>query len=107
MADNLKIIQDYGAFIERNPPLPTTIEDTSVLPHPKAAILEALIFEIEQGHPKHADDMLRFGAISLAQYQPGVGREPLDLGTDARDLSLKLAGEKHLAEGLTSQGLRP
>ena len=101
MADHLKIIQDYGAFIERNPPLPTTIEDTSVLPHPKAAILEALIFEIEQGHPKHADDMLRFGAISLAQYQPGVGREPLDLGTDARDLSLKLAGEKHLAEVLT------
>ena len=72
MADHLKIIQDYGAFIERNPPLPTRIEDTSVLPHPKAAILEALIFEIEQGHPKHVDDMLRFGAISLAQYQRGV-----------------------------------
>ena len=102
MADHLKIIQDYGAFIERNPPLPTRIEDTSVLPHPKAAILEALIFEIEQGHPKHVDDMLRFGAISLAQYQRGVGREPLEvLGTDARDLPPQLAGEKHLAELLT------
>ena len=102
MADNLKIIQDYGAFIERNPPLPTRIEDTSVLPHPKAAILEALIFEIEQGHPKHVDDMLRFGAISLAQYQRDVGRDPLEmLGTAARDLPPKLAEEKHLAELLT------
>ena len=42
--------------------------------------------------------MLQFGAISLAQYQPGVGREPLVevLGTHARDLPPQLAGEKHL-----------
>jgi hypothetical protein len=102
MTDHLKIIQDYEAFIERTPPLPTRIEDTSVLPHPKAAILEALICEIEQGHPKHVDVRLRFGAISLAQYQRGVGREPLEvLATDVRDLPPKLAKEKHLAELLT------
>ena len=76
MADHLKIIQDYGALIERNPPRPTRIEDTSVLPHPKAAILEALMFEIEQGHPRHVDNMLRSGAISLAQYQWDVGDRP-------------------------------
>jgi hypothetical protein len=102
MADRLRIIQDYGALLERNPPLPTRIEDISVLPHPKAAILDALIFEIGRGHPKHVDDMLRFGAISLAQYQRDVGREPLEmLGTDARDLPPKLAEEKHLALVLT------
>jgi hypothetical protein len=102
MVDRLRIIQDYGALMERNPPLPTRIEDVAVLPHPKAAILDALIFEIGQGHPKHIDDMLRFGAISLAQYQRDVGREPLEmLGTDARNLPRKLAEEKHLAEVLT------
>ena len=102
MVDRLRIIQDYGALMERNPPLPTRIEDVSVLPHPKAAILDALIFEIGQEHPKHIDDMLRFGAISLAQYQRDVGREPLEmLGTDARNLPRKLAEQKHLAEVLS------
>ena len=37
-----KIISDFAALMERNPPVPTRIEDTSVLPHPKEAILEAL-----------------------------------------------------------------
>ena len=102
MVDRLRIIQDYGALMERNPSLPTRIEDVSVLPHPKAAILDALIFEIGQEHPKHIDDMLRFGAISLAQYQRDVGREPLEmLGTDARNLPRKLAEQKHLAEVLS------
>jgi hypothetical protein len=73
-----KIINDYGALIERHPPRSTRIEDVSVLPHPKEVILDALLSEIGRGHSKHMDDMLRVGAIYLAQYQSGVGNEPLE-----------------------------
>jgi hypothetical protein len=72
------IISDYGAYMEHNPPLPTRIEDVSVLPHPKEMILDALLMEIRRGHPTHLNEMMKVGAISLAQYQPGVGNEPLE-----------------------------
>jgi hypothetical protein len=84
-----KIIQEYGALMERTPPLPTRIEDVSALPHPKEAILEALLQEIVRRHPQHISDAMRAGAISLAQYQPGVGNDPLEmLGVDVAKLQL-------------------
>jgi hypothetical protein len=73
-----KIINDYGALMERCPPRSTRIEDVSMLPHPKEAILDALLSQIGRGQSKHMDDMLRVGAIYLAQYQSGVGDEPLE-----------------------------
>jgi hypothetical protein len=98
MADRETIIQDYGALIERKPPLPTRIEDVSALPYPKTTILDALLFELGQGHPEHITEMLRVGAISLAQYQPGVGREPLEmLGIEVSRLPVTLAEAKRLA----------
>jgi TPR repeat protein len=81
------IIGDYGAFMEHNPSLPTRIEDVSVLPHPKEVILDALLMEIGRGHPRHLDEMMQVGARCLAQYQPGVGKEPLEkLGLDISKL---------------------
>jgi len=95
MANRKKIIQDYGALMERNPPLPTRIEDVSALPHPKETILDALLIEIGQKHPKHIDEMLQVGAVSLAQYQGGVGDEPLEmLGMDVSKLPTTLAEVK-------------
>lgn len=84
-----KIIQEYGALMERTPPLPTRIEDVSALPHPKEEILDALLQEIVRRHPQHISDAMRAGAISLAQYQPGVGNDPLEmLGVDVAKLQL-------------------
>jgi hypothetical protein len=84
-----KIIKEYGALMERTPPLPTRIEDVSALPHPKEAILNALLQEIVRGHPQHINDAMRAGAISLAQYQPGVGNGSLEmLGVDVTKLQL-------------------
>jgi hypothetical protein len=84
-----KIIKEYGALMERTPPLPTRIEDVSALPHPKEAILDALLQEIVRGHPQHISDAMSAGAISLAQYQPGVGNDPLEmLGVDVAKLQL-------------------
>jgi hypothetical protein len=73
-----KIINDYGALMERRHPRSTRIEDVSVLPHPKEVILDALLSQIGSGQSKHMDDMLRVGAIYLAQYQSGIGDEPLE-----------------------------
>ena len=55
--------------MERNPPLPTRIEDVAVLPHPKAAILDALIFEIGQGIRNTlmtCCDLVRFPSLSIS-----------------------------------------
>jgi hypothetical protein len=85
-ADRQRIIQDYGALIERNPPLPTRVEDVCVLPHPKTAILDALTCEIIIGHPKQVNDALRVAATGLAQYQRGVGLVALEMiGTKNQD----------------------
>jgi len=101
------IIQDYGALMERKPPLPTRIEDVSVLPHPKATILDALLFELGQGHSEQITEMLRIGAISLAQYRPGVGREPLEmLGADVSRLPETLAEARRLAPTLSKMQYR-
>jgi len=82
-----KIINDYGALIERRPPIPTRIEDIAALPHPKEQILDALLMEIVRGHSEHIDNMMRVGAINLAQYQAGVGDDPLEmLGVDITKL---------------------
>jgi hypothetical protein len=84
-----KIIKEYGGLMERTPPLPTRIEDVSALPHPKEAILDALLQEIVRGYPQHISDAMRAGAMSLAQYQPGVGNDPLEmLGVDVTKLQL-------------------
>jgi hypothetical protein len=73
-----KVINDYGALMQRRPPRSTRIEDVSMLPHPKEIILDALLSQIGKGQSKHMDDMLRVGAMYLAQYQSGVGNEPLE-----------------------------
>lgn len=74
-----KVINEYGAFIENHPPSPLRIEDISVLPYPKDIILSALLNAMSPGQ-KEKNDFLHGGAIFLAQYQPGVGSEPLYQG---------------------------
>jgi len=78
-----QIIRDYGAFMERHPPLPTRIEDTSVLPHQKAIILDALLSAMEQQNTAQTQEFISIAAMSLVQFQDNVGREPLEqLGMD-------------------------
>jgi hypothetical protein len=73
------LISDYGVFLERHGPSPLRIEDVAVLPHPKDAILSALLSAVAPGNDKK-NDFLMTGAIFLAQFQPGVGSEPLYQG---------------------------
>ncbi|MDE8346981.1 MAG: hypothetical protein POH28_12545 [Acidocella sp.] len=71
-----KIISDYVAFVERHNPSPLRIDDVAVLPHSKDVILSALLHAVAPDDDKR-NDFLMSGAIYLAQFQPGVGSEPL------------------------------
>jgi hypothetical protein len=84
-----KIIKDYGAFFEHHPTLPSRIDDVSVLPHPKEAILDALCAELTREKDPKRVSAMRYCALGLAQFQPGVGAEPIhslgiDIGTAAK-----------------------
>jgi len=84
-----KIIQDFGAFIEQHGPLPTRIEDVSCLPYPKQKILNALIATAAYTDDVKMRDSLETGAMLLAQYQDGVGNQPLEMmGVDITKLPL-------------------
>jgi hypothetical protein len=83
-----EIIKTFGSFIEKNPPLPTRIEDVNVLPYPKDKILDSLMVEIAFAQTEEECDHLEGGAVFLAQYQEGVGIEALEmLGLDIAKLS--------------------
>jgi len=91
-----KIIHEYGAFMDRTPPLPTRIKDVSMLPYPKEEILNALLYEIVNRKSPKIIDMMRIGAINLALFQPGLGNDRIELiGSDVTKLSLS---NKHDAE---------
>jgi hypothetical protein len=86
--DREKIIHDYGRFIELRPPLPTRIDDVSVLPYSKETILSALLLEIVRCDVIHTE-ILRIAARDLAQFQPGVGCEALEFhGVDIAKLPM-------------------
>jgi hypothetical protein len=84
---NEQIIGAFGSLMQRNPPLPTRIEDVSVLPYPKDVILRALLEEMRGAHPKRMLDDMQVAALSLAQYQQGIGKVPVEmLGADLAKL---------------------
>ena len=82
-----KIVEDYGIFVQRDAPLPTRIEDASVLPHAKNVIMDAIFREMARAKNDDIREFLKIGAIFLAQFQQGVGHEPLEmLGMDISKL---------------------
>jgi hypothetical protein len=79
LTNHRQILADYFALMERRPFLPSRIEDVSVLPHPKALILDALLREIRQTRSDDVKMRLGWAAAGLAQYQPNAGAEPLEM----------------------------
>lgn len=76
---NIDIIADFGALIEKRPPLPTRIDDTSLLPHHKYDILEALYAELARPQSDNIIAMMKIAARSLKQFQDDVGSEPVEM----------------------------
>ena len=99
MDDRYKIITEYGKFIERHHQT-AGIQDVAVLPYPKETILSALLLEIVRGNVLQLE-AIRICARLLAQFQLGVGPEPLErLGVDVAKLQIPpknaIEGQKSL-----------
>ncbi len=89
-----RIVGVFGEFVANHAPLPTRIEDESVLPFPKKVILEAILLEIVR-HGEARTEPHRNCARCLAQFQREVGPEALELtGVDLTTLNLPSAEDK-------------
>ena len=82
--ERARIIADYGAFMARNPSGGGgQIWDVKCLPHDKDAILDAICLEIVRENDENRLEAFKMGALSLADYQDGVGDQPISmLGVD-------------------------
>ncbi|SBW12747.1 exported hypothetical protein [uncultured Alphaproteobacteria bacterium] len=77
-----RIVNDYASHVEANP-TGDEIRDVAELPHPKAAILDALLAELKGEGDRERREAIATCAVMLADYQPGIGRVPLtSLGID-------------------------
>lgn len=65
-----RIVSDYGAFLERDPPV-TEIWDVKLLPHDKDVILDALCLEIVREKDTGRREALGASATCLAYFQEG------------------------------------
>ena len=82
----LQVISDFGQFLEANPS-GGNICDASELPHPKEEILDAIFLQLVAVEDENLRSALEVAAITLADFQEGVGSEPLSpLGIPVEEL---------------------
>lgn len=104
----LKIISDFGAFLERDLHKGDSLQiwDVKYLPHDKEAILDAICLEIVRESDEKRIEVLKVGALFLADFQKGIGDQPISaLGVDltSQDVaSLDTNSLKELASRVTS-----
>ncbi len=93
-----KVINDYAALLRRIDA--KYFHDVTALPHSKAEIARALLRALHET----SDPMLRLALggslICLAQFQQGVGPEPIDPenSDDEKTAKLKAEAEEESAE---------
>jgi len=76
------IVADFGDFLTKHP-VGGKILDVKALPHNKDTILDAICFLIVVSEDEKRVEQLRAGALILANFQEGVGDQPLwPLGFD-------------------------
>ena len=84
-AKSQQIIRDFGAPVEKVDS--TKFFDEKLLPHDKAAIFGAM--QIAYAMSEEAGrSVLRAGVISLANFQPDIGPEPVEFALGDIDSSL-------------------
>jgi hypothetical protein len=99
--ESVRIAGDFGVYLEQNP-VGLEIVDEKELPHPKDKILNAIrVLLLVQSDPK-IRDALCAAALSLASFQPNIGKERLHpLGFDITSLDMdKISGKQLAAEVL-------
>lgn len=74
---SVSIVSAYGAVLERET-IPTGgVVDASLLPHPKWVILAAILQQLRKQPSEFPMMALVVGAMSLAEFQEGVGSQPI------------------------------
>lgn len=73
----LKIIHDYGFFLETTKIPLGMVSDDSVLPHPKEEIKKAIQFMLRITNNSNELNVLKHAYLELPYFQPNIGTEPL------------------------------
>jgi hypothetical protein len=97
--ERVRIIRDYGALMERNTLALGGIHifDVNMLPHDKNDILDAICLEIVRENDEKRVEALKGGALCLANYQEGVGDQPISMhGVDLASVNLESLKDDHL-----------
>ena len=96
-----RIIQEYGAVLRESAPGPGCIADVRNLPHSKERIKQALVFGLRVTKDPELREQLKFGYLSLADWQEEVG--PNNLGIDPTNWD-PAADPMQLAKQISAQG---
>jgi len=97
----VRIIQEYGAVMEHDSPVPGCVADVSKLPYAKSRIKEALKIGLRATSDAQMREILKVGYLRLADWQEGVGESDIGLdlaGIDPDTDVMKLA-ERIIAQG--------
>jgi hypothetical protein len=76
--ENSEIIQNYAIYIEKNPII-NEIKDCTCLPYARDQIFEALLSAYGKISDESQKEQIKILAITLAYFQPNVGKEALTL----------------------------
>jgi hypothetical protein len=79
-------VLDYARFIERCAPMPGTVADASLLPHPKQELKTALITCLGNNSDQQLAEHLRHGYLMLSAWQDNVGDRVVGMDFAGLDL---------------------
>lgn len=92
-----RMVLDYARFIETCAPMPGTVADAALLPHPKAELQSALMLCLGNNSDPRLAEHLRHGYLMLSAWQDNVGEQvvgmdfaALDLESDPLDTATRL-----------------
>ena len=97
----VEIIQEYGAVMEHDSPMPGCVADVGKLPYPKDQIKEALVIGLRATTDIQMRNFLQVGYLQLADWQEDVGDS--DVGLDLTNIDPD-ADIMKLAESIVAQG---
>jgi hypothetical protein len=93
----LRIINAYGAVLEKKAPCPGCVADVSKLPYPKEQIKKALIIGLMTLNDPYMKQQFKNSYIYLADWQEGVGETDqginllgMDLNEDFKEMAQKI-----------------
>lgn len=105
------IIGDYRTLVDRLKLSPEEIHDELELPHPKRAIIDALLAAYSlSGESSYSPAQLQGWLVMLAQFQPGVGEPIADPAAEtarrmtAAGKTVEAAALQQLADEIAEEG---